>query len=738
MKKYAYILCLLCWGILNAAGCGKKGDPVIPVIPQPMPVQELTATLNENAITLAWFPPAKYDTGETMKLKDIKNFTIFRSIDVLTTNEWDFSKTIQGWKSATSKTLPVKFHQGILRSASTDNALFVLSPPDLTITAANTRYIRLKLWAKNSDEGYLAFITDTDTSWDTNISALTFYPSVHTSYYAYLQAFSRIKIKAFPVMNAFAGDNKLYDYVVDMGSLPAWKGRITQIGILLRNPKPQETITELGVVRVKVSDVPEEPASLYTSAPWIFLDDEEGWSVSPSTTAFGAAHGVLSARGSSAMTLLSPTGQNIQRENIAQVQLRMSVTAGDMAYLILRKGTDEPLKQLSTEMLSSLSAVVKIPLRPSAEFQTDTIPLPVKNIQEQSGNITQIALFFPESAEKSSRHIAIDYIDLQPKNAETPSLLAQQDLPTIAEIEQTIRQRMQQQFPQLSQAYNAIPEKQAEPQETAVKIAEISPKDPAPASFEDGKFSLIDQGSAASPLLYGERYTYQIEMTDRKNRTTARSNGLTIAYTRTPMPPDNLKAEPGNQLITLQWTPPFLTTDGKKLQTLEEFRIFRATTSGEYPEIPIARIAANITSFTDKNLSNQVTYFYKIQSVASSVPTPNVSLLSSEVSAEPIDVTPPDAPTGVKAMYSDNNTVHLFWNPVQAADFAGFNVYRSDRADAGFQKINEQPVLKASYLDATVTANLRYYYRVTAIDGETPPNESDVSESAFIETILIK
>ncbi len=67
-------------------------------------------------------------------------------------------------------------------------------------------------------------------------------------------------------------------------------------------------------------------------------------------------------------------------------------------------------------------------------------------------------------------------------------------------------------------------------------------------------------------------------------------------------------------------------------------------------------------------------------------------------------------------------------------DFGGFYLYRAETAEGGFTKITREPVLTASYHDETVEPRKRYYYRITAIDDETPPNESNPSDVAVVDT----
>jgi glycosidase len=78
-----------------------------------------------------------------------------------------------------------------------------------------------------------------------------------------------------------------------------------------------------------------------------------------------------------------------------------------------------------------------------------------------------------------------------------------------------------------------------------------------------------------------------------------------------------------------------------------------------------------------------------------------------------VDLTPPQAPTGLAAAARDA-TVALTWEA--GADAAGYYVYRSRVRGGGYERLNEVPLLGTAYADDTVENGRLYYYVVTAID----------------------
>jgi hypothetical protein len=90
----------------------------------------------------------------------------------------------------------------------------------------------------------------------------------------------------------------------------------------------------------------------------------------------------------------------------------------------------------------------------------------------------------------------------------------------------------------------------------------------------------------------------------------------------------------------------------------------------------------------------------------------------------------PDQPTGVVAT-AGNATVDLTWNANSDLDIAGYDVYRSTTsASTGFTKINGSLALLPAYTDTGLTNGTTYWYRVVAVDLESPANESAQSSAA--------
>lgn len=81
-------------------------------------------------------------------------------------------------------------------------------------------------------------------------------------------------------------------------------------------------------------------------------------------------------------------------------------------------------------------------------------------------------------------------------------------------------------------------------------------------------------------------------------------------------------------------------------------------------------------------------------------------------------------PEHVAAARTGGGDILLSWDPGTRIDLAGYNVYRGTFRQEAFSRLNAEPVVGASYVDETASANVRYEYRIVCVG-------SDRSESAY-------
>jgi hypothetical protein len=95
------------------------------------------------------------------------------------------------------------------------------------------------------------------------------------------------------------------------------------------------------------------------------------------------------------------------------------------------------------------------------------------------------------------------------------------------------------------------------------------------------------------------------------------------------------------------------------------------------------------------------------------------------VSAQTIDLTIPETPTGIVAS-GQATTIRLQWNRNTESDLMGYNCYRSLSPNGPFTKVNPVPTDRiAVFSDAGLQPLTRYHYKIAAVDSSG--NESSPS-----------
>ena len=106
------------------------------------------------------------------------------------------------------------------------------------------------------------------------------------------------------------------------------------------------------------------------------------------------------------------------------------------------------------------------------------------------------------------------------------------------------------------------------------------------------------------------------------------------------------------------------------------------------------------------------------------------SVESDEVHAcqTPHDIFPPPVPANLNGL-PDNGAIDLRWDPVTAADLAGYLVLRGEGSGDTLQQLTPAPLTATTYVDSTVRSGVTYVYVVVAVDKATPPNRSEHSNT---------
>jgi fibronectin type 3 domain-containing protein len=102
---------------------------------------------------------------------------------------------------------------------------------------------------------------------------------------------------------------------------------------------------------------------------------------------------------------------------------------------------------------------------------------------------------------------------------------------------------------------------------------------------------------------------------------------------------------------------------------------------------------------------------------------PSFSSLGQEV-AQPASPPSPDAKP-------KSHSVNLSWK-ASTSIVAGYNVYRAEKTEGPFTKLNSSPIVKTNYEDTGVRAGHTYYYKVAAVDAKGKESESTTQIQAVV------
>ncbi len=181
------------------------------------------------------------------------------------------------------------------------------------------------------------------------------------------------------------------------------------------------------------------------------------------------------------------------------------------------------------------------------------------------------------------------------------------------------------------------------------------------------------------------------------------SNEVSATPLSVPTAPTSLQAYKGDQQAVLSWSAPVIEGG----TPIMEYRIYRGTTLGA--EIFLTR--ATTLNYTDANLTNGCTYYYKVSAVNALGEGPK----SITVTVVPLTV--PGVPGGAAAR-GDLFKVVLTWTTptvTGGSNITGYNIYRSEGPGAEAFLMAVGKVL--TFVDAGLNANTTCYYYITALNG---------------------
>jgi len=222
------------------------------------------------------------------------------------------------------------------------------------------------------------------------------------------------------------------------------------------------------------------------------------------------------------------------------------------------------------------------------------------------------------------------------------------------------------------------------------------------STTSSGPYTQIGTPSSASymdsSVQNATTYYYVVSAVDAagESANSMQVSAVPAAPTTIPAQPLDLTATPGNDLVSLTWSPSSGATS---------YRVKRATASGgPYSQVGEPTSAA----FTDTSAQNGTTYYY----VVSALDSAGESADSVQVTAHPVEsATIPTAPMGLTAI-PGNSVVSLTWSASSGA--TSYHVQRATASGGPYTQVGGPT--SAAYTDMAVQNGTTYYYVVSALN----------------------
>ncbi|TVR34622.1 MAG: hypothetical protein EA390_02750 [Balneolaceae bacterium] len=224
---------------------------------------------------------------------------------------------------------------------------------------------------------------------------------------------------------------------------------------------------------------------------------------------------------------------------------------------------------------------------------------------------------------------------------------------------------------------------------------------------------ITDSGPATIGFQEGQFYRYAIVAADSsRNVSDTTFTMIQIPDLTPPDPPGVIYVEGrGVELVNVSW-------DESSSGDVVLYRLYRAEHEGEFA--PLTELQRRIRNFRDETVEPGLRYRYAVSAVDSSG---NVGEMKV---SEPYLVRSYDPPRRVRNVQvrTDNQQLHIRWEPVVSDFLTGYRVYRSAIANGVYEPVFESVITETEWMGELT--DQRYWYRIKAID--TFGNESRPSE----------
>lgn len=214
------------------------------------------------------------------------------------------------------------------------------------------------------------------------------------------------------------------------------------------------------------------------------------------------------------------------------------------------------------------------------------------------------------------------------------------------------------------------------------------------------------------------RLRYAVRLVNALGQRAAFSNAFVIEpAAKVAAEPLLLKAEAGQDAITLSWTAPDKNIDGSPTSIIG-YNVYRSTSMKEAARLLNAS-PINATTFADDNFDFDKDYLYFVRAVSAGLATDLIESRESEILPFRAKDTFPPSPPGALTIAASPGVISIFFAANPELDVVGYHVYRTTdpmTPKKDWEKLTDKLITGNVFRDERIETGKTYYYYLTATD----------------------
>ncbi|MFT9495412.1 stalk domain-containing protein [Anaerosolibacter sp.] len=189
-----------------------------------------------------------------------------------------------------------------------------------------------------------------------------------------------------------------------------------------------------------------------------------------------------------------------------------------------------------------------------------------------------------------------------------------------------------------------------------------------------------------------------------------------------------LTATPEDRSISFTWTKPSST------KNIIGYNLYRGTASGRQSSTPVTDFPIEGTSYTDKNVESETTYYYVVKVVYKNKTLGPASNEVKVVLKSRITLSAKTEEEGVRLLWNKQNDTN---------NIIGYNLYRGTASGKqSSTPVTDFPIEGMSYIDKNIENNTTYYYILKAVYRDktlgSASNEVAVKSGSMKKNIILE